>query len=248
MATTDTTSASIKEVVKQSYDKIAPAYLEWSLSRPSPRLTYLDYILRTLSPNSKVLELGCGHGAPVTEALCQNKNIGKVVANDISEAQVKLAQERCAAWKDHVELVLGDMMALEFGKSELDGVVAFFSIFHLPRAEQTKMIEKIHNWLKPGSVLVCNFAAGNPETSNSMKDHAEERTQKWNYFQADMFWSGLGTEGSKKMVLDSGFEILAADVRNANEDIDKTKELHASDPDRDVEFLWMVARKPVAKA
>jgi SAM-dependent methyltransferase len=244
MATTRTNSADIKEVVKRSYDRIAPAYLEWSLSRPSPRLKYLDHILRTLPPNSKVLELGCGHGAPVTEALCQDKNVRKVVANDISEAQIKLARDRCATWKDKVEFVEGDMMALEFEDSDLDGAAAFFSIFHLPRAEQTQMVEKIYSWLKPGSILVCNFAAG---TSNSGKDHAEERTEKWNYFQADMFWSGLGTKGSKKMVEDAGFEVLAADVRNANEDIDRTKELHDSDPDRDVEFLWVVARKPATK-
>jgi hypothetical protein len=106
------------------------------------------------------------------------------------------------------------------------------------------MIRRIHSWLKPGRILVCNFAAGSSKAFGSEGGaEAEEKPTQWSYFETDMFWSGLGTEGTKKMISGTGFELLAADVRNANEDIDPASELHDHDPDRDVEFLWIVARK-----
>jgi SAM-dependent methyltransferase len=244
MAATGILSTDIKEIVKRSYDKIAPEYLNWALSRSSPRLQYLKHLLSTLSLGSKVLELGCGAGVPVAQTLCQDENISKIVANDISEVQVELAMKNCQQWKDKIDFVAGDMMGLKFRECELDGVAAFYSIFHLPRTEQIEMMRRIHSWLKPGSIIVCNFAAGSSEALGSEGGiEAEENPVRWNYFNADMFWSGLGTEGTKKMISGAGFELLLADVRNANEDIDPSSELHDSDPDRDVEFLWIVARK-----
>ena len=38
------------------------------------------------------------------------------------------------------------------------------------------------------------------------------------------------------MLTDAGFELLVADVRNANEGLDIANELQVSDPDRDVEL------------
>jgi ubiquinone/menaquinone biosynthesis C-methylase UbiE len=235
MAATDLTATDVKEVVKRSYNQIAPAYLSFTLSRSSPRLRYLDRLLRTLSPGSNVLELGCGAGVPVTQTLCQHENVGTVIANDISERQIELARERCLQWSDKLEFISGDMMALDFEEGQFHGIAAFYSIFHLPGAEQPEMIRKIHQWLKPGGILVCNFGA--KETSD------DENVKQWNYFQADMFWSGLGVGATKKMISQAGFDLLVAEVRNSNEDLDPGKESHASDPDRDVEFLWIVARK-----
>lgn len=245
MATDSTDSTYVKDVVKRSYDKIAHKYLDWALSRSSPRLHYLEHLLRILSPGSKVLELGCGAGIPVAQALCQNDNISKIVANDISEVQVQLAEGNCQQWKDKIDFVAGDMMSLTFSERELDGVAAIYSIFHLPRMEQIEMIRRIHLWLKPGGILVSNFAAGSSKALGSEGGvDVEENPTHWSYFETDMFWSGLGTEETQRMISEAGFELLAADVRNANEDIDPTSEMRGSDPDRDVEFLWIVARKP----
>ena len=235
MAATGLTATDVKEVVKRSYDQIAPAYLNWTLSRSSPRLRYLDHLLHTLSPGSEILELGCGAGVPVTQTLCQHENVGTVIANDISGRQIELARERCLQWSDKLEFISGDMMALDFGEAQFHGVAAFYSILHLPGAEQPEMVRKIHQWLKPGGILVCNFGA--KETSD------DENVKRWNYFQADMFWSGLGLESTKKMISEAGFHLLIAEVRDSNEDLDLGKEFQASDPDRDVEFLWIVARK-----
>ena len=227
MTTTEAPSTNLKEIIKQSYDKIAPAYLQWSLSGPSPRPIYLKHLLDNLTAGSKVLELGCGNGYPVTQALCETENIGEIIANDISEQQIKLTRERCLRWSSKLELIAGDMMALNFGEGSLDGVAAFFSIFHLPKNEQQVMFRKIHSWLRPGAILVCNL--GTEDTGT------DETARPWTHFQADMYWSGLGIDGSKKTITKAGFELLAADVLDATED--------KSDPDYGTKFLWIVAKK-----
>ena len=235
MAATTTSLTDVKEVVKRSYDQIAPAYLDWTLSRSSPRLRYLDHLLRNLCPGSEVLELGCGAGVPVTQTLCQHENVDKVIANDISERQIELARERCLQWAGKSEFIAGDMMKLYFEQDHFGGVAAFYSILHLPGVEQPEMMLRIHKWLKPGGILVCNFGA--------LKTSDDENVKHWNHFQADMFWSGLGVGTTKQVISLAGFELLVAEVRNSNEDLDFSKESDASDPDRDVEFLWIVAKK-----
>lgn len=242
MSSSNMPSTDVKQVVKQSYDKIASSYTAWARARPSTRLRYLNELLKTLPHDSKILELGCGAGVPVTKALCDNENVASVVANDISDAQVKLAQENPERWNGKVKFITGDMMALDFDDQAFDGIVAFYAIFHLPRDEQPKMIKKVHAWLKPGAILVCNFgvsdtnSGGETETTNKR----DEKAVCWTHFQTDMFWSGHGVEGTKKMLTDAGFELVTADVRNTNEDLDPGDD---SDPDKDTEFLFIVARK-----
>ncbi|MCP2248251.1 Methyltransferase domain-containing protein [Lentzea aerocolonigenes] len=41
------------------------------------------------------------------------------------------------------------MTALDFPDGSFDGIRAFYSILHVPRAEQSGLIAKIARWLKP---------------------------------------------------------------------------------------------------
>ena len=141
-----------KQQIQHFYDKIAVLYLEWVESNPSPRLNYTNNLLIGLPPSSRVLELGCGAGVPVTQTLSRHENIAEVVANDISSIQLSLARQRLAVSNtaNNVTFIAGDMMALSFPAESLDGVLAFFSLFHLPRAEQPLILSNIYTWLKPG--------------------------------------------------------------------------------------------------
>ncbi|KAK6840234.1 hypothetical protein PG987_006100 [Apiospora arundinis] len=141
-----------QKVVEQAYDSIAGWYLAWVEGQNSPRESYTEKVLQnvaaTTSPSTgskpRILELGAGAGVPITRMLLDRG--AEVVANDISTEQLKLAAARCP----EATLVAGDMLALDFAPASFDGVVGFYSIFHLPRAEQKTMLAKIHAWLKPG--------------------------------------------------------------------------------------------------
>src|SRR5450756_1937313 len=139
-----------KKIVEQSYDKIAPAYLKWTSSFPSPRLTYLNKLLPLLPPPSStsILDLGCGAGVPSTQILARHAS--SLVAVDISATQLELAKENVKGEEgEHgvtVEFVKSDMHALSFPDETFDAIVGFYSIIHLPREEQVALTKSIERW------------------------------------------------------------------------------------------------------
>jgi SAM-dependent methyltransferase len=210
-----------KELVEQGYDRIAECYLSWVESQPSPRERYAAKVLDSAPASPpRVLELGCGAGYPITRMLLDRG--AQVVANDISARQLGLAKARCP----QATFLMGDMAALSFGPGSFDGVVSFFTIPHLPRAEHAAMFSKIHAWLRPGGMFVFNLSA------------VDEEEMYGDFLGHHMFWSSHGVEESKALVTGVGFEVLEADVLEAGDG-----QLDESDPDYGVKFLWIVARK-----
>ncbi|KAJ5678053.1 uncharacterized protein N7477_003686 [Penicillium maclennaniae] len=154
-------SHQIKDDIQKAYDDIADVYLSWTQPSHAVRLSYLEKMLRSLDPakakrRMNILELGCGAGVPCTQHLASHESIS-VTANDISNAQIALAKE---SLPESVNLIQGDMMELDFTPEHFDAVTAMYSIFHLPRDEQSVILRRIFTWLRPGGRLLANF----PET------------------------------------------------------------------------------------
>ena len=228
MAQTNTSDADIKHLVQQSYNNIANTYATWTLSRPSTRIAYTDKLLSLLSDTpkaggAKVLELGCGPGVPISQRLCQSDKVASVLGVDISGSMIRLARERCGG-NGKAEFIEADMTTLSFPSGTLDGVVAFFSLFHLPRVELPAMLQHVYTWLRPGGVLACNFATMESDTRH-----------RWDYFQTEMFWSGVGVDGTLKMVKEAGLELLETEVLDGGGGV-------KGDADYGVKFLWVLAR------
>lgn len=221
---TNTMENSPKEIVKQAYDFIAEWYLTWIKGQRSPREQYAQNLLEDISTITKiprVLDLGCGPGVPVTRLLLDSG--AQVIANDISPKQIALAKSHCAG----ASFILGDMLSLSFDKGRFDGVVAFFTIFHLPRAEQHTMLRKIYTWLAPGGALVLNLATvDEEEIYGEFRGHG-------------MYWSSYGVEENKAMICDAGFEVVDAEILEAGDG-----QLEEGDADYGVKFLWIRATRP----
>ncbi|KAI1760515.1 methyltransferase domain-containing protein [Hypoxylon sp. FL1150] len=218
--------SDLKERLKASYDNIAPEYNEWTVRHHAQRLAYLEKVLTPLlaasDPSSRqlrVLELGCGSGVPVTEKLLSHANV-HVTANDISTAQIELARahllERAelADAEQRLVLVEGDMTKLAFPDGSLDAVVAFYSVIHLPREEQTEMVGKIARWLRPGGYFLANFARGEAESIV---------TDKWLGEKGWGFWSGWGRQGTLKMVEKAGLQVELGEYHIASMNARATK-------------------------
>ncbi|KAF2721426.1 S-adenosyl-L-methionine-dependent methyltransferase [Polychaeton citri CBS 116435] len=212
-------SLEAKQLVRDGYNNIADTYLDWVLKLPSPRLQYLNQLTSLVDDraNATVLELGCGAGLPCTETLA--RQVGNVIANDISETQLDLARKHLQSF-DNVRYVLGDMSTLDVAAKSLEAVVAFYSVMHLPHQEQHDIMATIYGWLKPGGLLLCTL--GDEDNPGVVKD--------W-LGGAAMFWASRDEEASKQMVIDAGFDIVEADVVTAVENR------------KTVPFLWVLARK-----
>ena len=232
-----TVPTNLKARIKASYDAIAPKYAQ-EFTKPDDelRLDYLNRLLTLLqppantnnandnkAPTASILELGCGAGIPATKTLLSSTHPTiNVTGNDISTTQLALARKNLSEYSnsDRITLLDGDMLSLTFPPASFDAITAFYSIIHLPRAEQTQLVAKIAEWLKPGGYLLANFSA-------AAMERLEEET--WlGHERGWMFWSGWGEQGSVNMVESVGLRVLVRDVRQAV---------------GDEAFVWVLARK-----
>lgn len=102
----------------------------------------------------KVLDVGSGPGR---DGLLLKDAGFDVVCIDASEAMVSLSKEK------GLESVVGDFTNLPFGEDSFDGVWAYTSLLHIPKAEIHKAIQEIKRVLKTGGIFGLGLIEGDSE-------------------------------------------------------------------------------------
>lgn len=200
----------MKKIVETGYDAIAEHYLTWSAQiTDDPRAHYLNELDHRLDDNAKVLELGCGAGVPSTLRLAERHD---VLGVDLSQQQLDLARANVPG----ARFEKADMTALDFPDGQFDAVAAFYSILHVPRAEQPALIANIARWLKPGGLFLASLGVGTPDV-----------TEDW--LGVEMFF-GSNTPARNRELLAQHLEIV----------IDDLVTMHEPDP---ATFHWVLARR-----
>ena len=138
-----------------------------------------------------VLDLGCGGGVPYDRELL--KRGFSVTGIDISEKHIKSAIENV----EGAVFMTGDFSDYDF-KKKFDAIVSFYAIFHIPREEHVKLLEKMHTLLNNNGILLITMGA------DDMKLETEE------FAGSEMAWSSYGAERNKEMVESAGFRIIAS--------------------------------------
>jgi SAM-dependent methyltransferase len=204
-----------REIVARGYDAIAERYLEWSPLRPSrPRLAYLERARALIPEGSRVLELGCGAGVPMTRALAEGRDLTGV---DISATQVELARRNVPA----ATFVHADMTHLAFDAASFDAVVAFYSLTHVPRDDVPPLLARIRDWLRPGGTFIASMG---------VEDDPGTIEQDW--LGVDMYFSHFNARKNRRLVEDAGLVVDSAEVLAEPEDRCAAR------------FLWVVAHRP----
>ncbi|KAF8155330.1 S-adenosyl-L-methionine-dependent methyltransferase [Mycena galopus ATCC 62051] len=200
-------SHELKSHNASTYNAIAPRYNTWTVWHHPTRLHYLNCLLPRLSTSTRILELGAGAGAdPGTALLARALPAARIIANDISSAQMALLRARLGAEiaAGTVETRLGDMMDLDFTEGELDAVVGLYTVLHLPREEQGELVRRVGRWVKGGGWLLLNFAGRESEGTVEV-GWLEEGKESQNV----MYWSSWSPEESRRLVeqADSGLRL-----------------------------------------
>jgi ubiquinone/menaquinone biosynthesis C-methylase UbiE len=203
-----------KQVVASGYDRMAEHYLEWSRSIEG------DPRHSMVARLSAALEPGArvlelGCGAGVPSTRELARTFA-VVGVDISSAQVELARQQVP----EAELLHGDFMEMDFAEASFDGVVALYAISHVPRELHAQLFADVFRWLAPGGLFLATLGATDiPDWVGT-------------WLGEQMLFSSYGAEENRRLLRAAGFGLELDEVQVTPE------------PDGDVSFLWVIARKP----
>ena len=139
-----------------SYDEVAAEYTRRIADeldhKPFDR-DLLDRFAAMFDTDDIVCDVGCG---PAHVARYLSQRGVKVMGIDLSPEMV--AQAR--ALNPSLEIRQGDMLGLDVPNESWAGIVAFYSIIHIPRANVVRALRELGRCLRPGGRLLMSFHIG----------------------------------------------------------------------------------------
>ena len=182
-----------ESLVRDGYDAVADRYAANRATFETGEM--LDEFRSLLRPAGSVLDVGCGAGVPVSRSLIDSGFA--VTGIDVSHAMLELA----AVNVREARLLKRDMTDLGcFDDASFDGVVACYSLIHVPMALHRTVIFEFCRLLAPGGVLL--FSSGRHEWEGVEAFHG-----------TPMFWSHPHPKVTRQAVLDAGLRPEFAEVR-----------------------------------
>ena len=106
----------------------------------------------TLPADAGILDVGCGNGVPITEALVKARH--HVVGIDTSSGMLA----RFGVNLPRTPIVRGDARDCPFLDASFDAAVSWGMVFHLPRAEQPAAFTSVARVLTPGAAFLFTAA------------------------------------------------------------------------------------------
>ena len=173
-----------------AYDPIAERFAE---ARTGFReRAYVDRFIALAVPGARVLDLGCGTGIPIARYLIDHGF--HVTGVDCSHAMLALARGNCP----EADLVLGDMTEVPL-EGPFGGIVAWDSVFHVPRARHAGLFDVMSRLLAPGAPLLLSVGGSEGDFAAPM-------------LGALLPYSGNAPAESRRLLESSGFDVLAAEM------------------------------------
>jgi len=135
----------------REYDLIADWYATESRGRAVGVAEALE-VAAMLPANSRILDVGCGNGVPITQALV---NTGyRVVGLDSSAGMLARFRGNLPG----TPVVRGDARCCPFANDTFDAAISWGMIFHLARVDQAAAFAEVSRVLKPGSPFLFTAA------------------------------------------------------------------------------------------
>jgi SAM-dependent methyltransferase len=142
--------------IRASYDQVAPAYAGQGMddlaAKPFDRDILIEFA-RRVGPGGHVLDLGCGPGRVTRFLHDQGLDVTGI---DLSPEMIAVAQ----ALNPVLSFEIASMCDLPYPDGSIDGLVAMYSIIHIPRADQPALFRELHRVLRPDGWLLLAFHLG----------------------------------------------------------------------------------------
>lgn len=171
-----------------SYDLICD---DWEKFRNSTKINkcIVDFT-KHLTPNGKILDVGCGTGYPIAQYLA-SRNF-KVTGIDISREMIKKAK---SLQLPNTAFINRDI--LDFSTEvKYDGVIAFDSIWHIAKDRQSTVYNKISSLMKDNAYFLFTHGNCNNETIGTM-------------FNQQFYYSALSIDELKTALSQASLKIIS---------------------------------------
>jgi cyclopropane fatty-acyl-phospholipid synthase-like methyltransferase len=178
--------------VSAAYDRAAD---RWLATRP-PQLyravaRLLEVALAKIPAGGRALDVGCGAGVPITRTL---------VSLGLSTTGLDFSMELLAIARREVpgaSYVFGDVRTIPSSAlgERFDFIVAWDSIFHVPRADHERVFARLVSWLAPRGTVLLSLGGSAGEFISEML--------------GDTFWySGYDPDESLRLMERAGLAVL----------------------------------------
>ncbi len=132
-------------ITVDTYNRIASQYAD-KYFNDTEDVPFIDEFLRRVPQGGVILDAGCGAGQ--FTRYMQAKGF-RVVSIDASEQMLAIARERVPSGTFEKM----DMRHMAVKEHSLDGILAAFSLIHIPESEIHDTLVGFHKALKPGGLL-----------------------------------------------------------------------------------------------
>lgn len=141
---------------RAGYDAIATAYAEHAEGEMAKRFwdrAVLTAFAESVGDGGLVTDIGCGPGRIAGFLAAHGTRVHGI---DLSPAMVAWARKRFP----EIDFEVGSMTALDIADGSRAGVVAWYSLIHIPAAERDGVLAEFRRVLSPGGKLLLAFQSG----------------------------------------------------------------------------------------
>jgi cyclopropane fatty-acyl-phospholipid synthase-like methyltransferase len=144
-----------------------------------------------------VLDVGCGAGIPLTRTLVERGY--RVTGLDFSSALLEIARREAP----QAAFVLGDMRTVRTrelgGAGAFDFLVAWDSVFHVPRTDHAAIFARFASWVRPGGRILLSLGGSAWEGTSEMLGET-------------FFYSGYDPAKSLRLVKAAGLNVIHSEI------------------------------------
>jgi SAM-dependent methyltransferase len=204
---------------RASYDRAADEYVRRiydELQHKPVDRQLLDRFAAGVRNAGLACDMGCGPGHV---ARYLHERGVQVCGIDLSPAMV----ERARRLNPGIDFQQGDMLALDAKDDAFAGIVAFYSLIHIPRGDVVRALRELRRVLRPGGVLLLAVHIG---------DEVVHLDEWWGQLVSVDFWFFRSEE-------------LAGYLRSAGFDVEDVVERDAyAEVEHQSRRAYVFARKP----
>lgn len=176
--------------IQRAYDDIAETYAG-KRSADENELERLERLLGRYPESARILDVGCGQGAPILTRIART---AEAIGVDFSRRQLELATENAPT----AALLQGDMTALPVRDASFDAVTAFHSLIHVPLDHHQRVLDEFARVLRPVGYLL--FTEGTEAWQGENTD--------WLDSGVEMQWEIAGPTATERQLRAAGFSVL----------------------------------------